>query len=331
MKMMERTPKISFANSVVFHNIHRGFITVTYILEGGFIHRDSTGVRQEYGSVGNTLSQQQQQRPHTQWLNTGSGMLHEEMFDNKTSQNNWLKPVRQELYQLWLNVPAAEKWSEPFTCLLGGPQDVTTATATTTPLVVQKESGVKTLILAGNFQGQSAAAPVVSDVTILHVQIPAQQQWVYHVPAQYETVLLYVRKGSGLECVTSTTTKDTNASGGSSSSSSSRTKIPVHHVAYMEATGDALVLRNADMNDLVDFLVLAGEPIREPFFASGSMVMSSPNEIKQAYADYQRGLFGVPWDHKLSDQEWMRHIEVTGPTRVKTKVSSGSSLDGTKK
>jgi redox-sensitive bicupin YhaK (pirin superfamily) len=214
-------------------------------------------------------------------------MLHEEMFDHNNKANTdsssfW--PVRQELYQLWLNVPAAYKFTKPTTVLLGGPDE--------TPLIVTDNS--QTLLLAGSLNGHHAAAPLVSEICLAHVQIAPGGTWTYHdVP--FATVALYVRKGSGLQC------EDAD--------------IPVHHMAYMDPTGDQLVLHNTDTENAVDFLLLAGEPIREPFMASGSMVMNTPGEINQAYADYERGLFGAPWDHKLSDKEWMEHVQKTSPNR----------------
>jgi hypothetical protein len=57
-----------------------------------------------------------------------------------------------------------------------------------------------------------------------------------------------------------------------------------------------------------DFLLLAGEPLNEPVAAQGSMVMNTYDEINVAYSDYQVGKMGVPWDHKLSDEEWKAHV-----------------------
>ena len=266
---------------------HRGFITLTYILDGGFVHRDSVGVRQTYGGSLQTSNNgvlteasSSNHQKHTQWLHTGSGMLHEEMFDN-TSSGSWWKPKRQELYQLWLNVPRREKMDEPMTLLLGGPNE--------TPLVQQTTS--RTLVLAGSFAGGTAAAPIHSPLCILHVQVEPGGTWTYsEVVPHFETAMLYVRKGNGLECAS--------------------TPIPVHSMAYLEkGIQGPFVLHNTDRQNMVDFLFLAGDPLREPCFSSGSMVMSNPSEINQAYADYQMGLFGTPWDHKLSDDEWKQHVE----------------------
>ena len=67
--------------------------------------------------------------------------------------------------------------------------------------------------------------------------------------------------------------------------------------------GDGLALTNADAG-LTDVLVLAGQPIGAPVIASGTMVMNSQSQVNQALQDYQRGDFGVPWGHELSDEEW---------------------------
>lgn len=39
------------------------------------------------------------------------------------------------------------------------------------------------------------------------------------------------------------------------------------------------------------------------------MVMNYPHEINNAYLDYQMGKMGLPWDHELSDEEWLKHVE----------------------
>lgn len=73
---------------------HRGFQTLTYMIEGKFAHEDSTGSKGTLRSGG------------LQWMNAGSGVLHSEMPLMKDGQL-WG-------YQLWLNAPSREKWSDPF-------------------------------------------------------------------------------------------------------------------------------------------------------------------------------------------------------------------------
>jgi len=67
---------------------HRGFITLTIVLKGGINHRDSIGVKQSYGRL-------EKHEKFAQYLKTGSGMLHEEMWDIDGDGG-----VDQELYQV---------------------------------------------------------------------------------------------------------------------------------------------------------------------------------------------------------------------------------------
>ena len=273
---------------------HRGFITITYILHGGFIHRDSEGVQQAYGAASDSVGTNgdRYNGKHTQWLTTGRGMLHEEMFDIPTKFDLNHLNSRQELYQIWLNVPSKYKMDEPYSLLLGGD--------TETPVVYSSDSKAKTLVLAGTYDGQSSIAPAVTDLVLFHVTLQPGAGWKFAVPSTlYETAFIYLRQGT-LQC-----------DAGSSSSSNDETVIPVHHTAYFEKRGGNIIQVTAGDNDVADFMFLAGVPIKEPCYASGSMVMNYPNEIEDAYSDYQKGLFGIPWDHKLSDEDWKIHVQNT--------------------
>jgi len=253
---------------------HRGFITVTYFLDGGFRHRDSMGIKQMYGA------EKRHGGKHTQWLETGAGVLHEEMFD--MAQENLFMPIRQELYQLWLNVPASHKLDSPRTLLLGGDDE--------TPTIVEKDNQgrtTKTLLLAGSYQTYQAVAPIESKLSIMHVRMDPQTTWQYDLPASFETVVMYIRQGSLLD---------------------NDTVLPAHHTVYFENNGERIVLHAE--KDGADFMLLAGEPIREPCVAQGSMVMNSGGEINQAYQDYQMGAFGRPWKESLTDKEWEQHVHL---------------------
>ena len=243
---------------------HRGFITVTYILRGGFLHRDSAGVKQTYGA------EERHQGKHTQYLMTGAGLLHEEMFD--IQPDNAMGVSGQELYQLWLNVPAADKLSTPFSQLLGNEE---------TPIAVDET--VETIVLAGEYQGRQSAAKLFSDLSIFHVKLlSCQSTWDYDIPKSHETALLYLRTGSVII---------------------DGQRVGPHNTVYLESFGGRVTLSSTS-DGPADFLFLSGEPLREPVAAQGSMVMNSAYEINQAYPDYQKGNMGAPWDHTLSDEEW---------------------------
>lgn len=254
--------KTFFAEGFPSHP-HRGFVTVTYILKGGFSHRDSLGIKQIYGA------EERHGGKHTQWLTTGAGMLHEEMFDIK---GLW---SRQELYQLWLNLPASEKLCSPKVDLLG-PNEC--------PVI--ENDGCKTVVLAGEFGGVLSAAPNLSDVCILHAALDAGATWQHTLPASHQTTILYVRQGS---------------------IQIGSTIVPPHHTVYFGTIGNELSIKS---DDGADFMVLSGAPLNEPVSAQGSMVMNTPNEINQAYVDYEMQKMGVPWDHKINDSQWKDHIKV---------------------
>jgi redox-sensitive bicupin YhaK (pirin superfamily) len=249
---------------------HRGFITVTYILRGGFRHRDSLGMAQSYGA---------RQNKHTQWLHTGAGMLHEEMFDIQYHHNPF-QPSFQELYQLWLNVPSSEKLTPPRIVLLGGPED--------TPCVLETNdqgAATTTLVLAGTYQNYTSRAPLASPVHLLHVKLQKHTCWNHTLPGTFQTAIVYVRQGA------------VHVQG---------TRIPPHATAYLSSEGNVLQLRALEGD--ADVLVLAGQPLGEPVAAQGSMVMNHYDEINQAYADYQAGTMGRPWRETLTDQEWKLHV-----------------------
>jgi redox-sensitive bicupin YhaK (pirin superfamily) len=248
---------------------HRGFVTLTYILDGAFVHRDSLGQRQVYGTQ-EKPNNSAAILPHSQWLHTGAGVLHEEMFLNQGLS------TRQELFQLWINCPKAKKFDPPFSILLGGDD-----AEHPTPTVTQK--GTSTLVLAGCYDGQCSAAPIDSNLQVLHVKMEANARW--ECDSELSSTLLYVRQGSVL-C--------------------DGTPIPTHHRAHLDRSSRKIVLETT--TEPADFLFLAGQPLYEPVVQQGSFVLSSNSEVNQAYLDYQTGNFGSPWDHKLSDEDWQQHV-----------------------
>ncbi|WP_412971865.1 pirin family protein [Glaciecola sp. MF2-115] len=106
---------------------HRGFQTVTYMLNGKMQHKDSSGNEGIIEDGG------------LQWMNAGKGIIHEEM------------PMQIEGkmrgFQLWVNLPSSEKMSKP------GYQDIPTANIPE----LNSEKGSLIRVLAGNFKGQEGA------------------------------------------------------------------------------------------------------------------------------------------------------------------------------
>ncbi len=335
---------------------HRGFTTLTYFLNngggGGFVHRDSIGVKQTYGAKGSYQNQ-------AQWLFTGRGMLHEEMFDfvqNDLGEKNPRYNPRYELYQLWINVPGKHKLDAPKVQLLRETDndkiDVdtiprvaydTTAVSSVDGKTIKTHSEV--VVIAGSYRPHehssdepnksfaSTAEPLHSNLSVLHVNVEeteisrtddsqgqATPGWTYDIPSDHDTLIVYVRKGS---C-----TMETVATSSTDESTSSPTDVPIHSTVFVEkesngATNERLIIRPKELDNPLDLLVLSGQPLYrddgydndfvEPVAMQGSMVMNNNAQIQQAYTDYQYGQMGVPWDHELGDDEWMEHVRQTKP------------------
>mmetsp|Transcript_25513 Transcript_25513/g.37858 ORF Transcript_25513/g.37858 Transcript_25513/m.37858 type:complete len:349 (-) Transcript_25513:1625-2671(-) len=268
---------------------HRGFITLTYCIKGGMIHRDSMGSKQAYGA---------QERHHgnvAQWLIAGAGMLHEEMWDvvhGKDGNGNDGDGLvsKQELFQLWVNLPAQHKMTNPRVTLLNTKTDTGNLDpnadddeTVAIPTVQTEES--KTIILVGEYGNVRSEVETLSPMSILHVQINPNASWEMTLPDSFKTGILYMRTGSA---------------------SSDSVEIGAHYTATLSPNGNTFRLTAG--KDGADFMLLVGEPLYEPVQAQGSMVMNDPEEINVAYDDYSRGLMGRPWEHTLTDEEWDLHV-----------------------
>ena len=209
---------------------HRGFVTVTYCLKGGMVHRDSLGIKQSYGA------EPHHDGAHVQWLTAGAGVQHEEMWD---TTGNWFWSD-QELYQIWLNLPSSHKMVNPRVELLRRHDIVNDDPVPEGRTPVIEENGVITTVVSGEYNQKRATIDCPTDAAILRVHFTKRATWRHRMPRQHETAILYVRKGSirvGSEL------------------------IPVHHTAYLTSEGEELVIES---DEEADVLLLSGEPLREP-------------------------------------------------------------------
>jgi len=249
---------------------HRGFETVTFVLEGGMRHRDSEGLKMVYrgGSV--------------QWLTAGRGVLHEEMWATETP--------RQELYQLWVNLPRAHKWDAPEVQLLGT-ADVSGGTVRQAPLAKGDVDGVTVTVLAGSCGGIVSPVRTRSPLGVVRMEWaqPSVFRW-EEVPAGH-TAIAFVRQGA-------VSVGEQRADAGSL-------------VTFARAEGSepwAPGLQLTALEPDTDVLLMTGAPLREPVAMRGSMVMNTQAEIQEAYRDYQQGVFGAAWSPRSSDADWLAAI-----------------------
>ena len=214
---------------------HRGFITFTYMLDGHMEHRDSMGNRGDLRAGG------------VQWMRAGSGVIHSEM----PSQTNGL----MRGFQLWINLPAAEKMSSP------AYQEFD---AQMIPQICVGDALVK--VLSGHFS--ECEGPVKDDHTemlYLDVELPASSR--FDLPLQEGmTGFLYPFEGTVVvEGVV----------------------LPTHNLGVL-GSGDRLEANTTD--EAARFILVAGRPLNEPILQHGPFVMSSREEIEHALRDYRDGI-----------------------------------------
>ncbi len=238
---------------------HRGFETVTFVRQGFIDHSDSLGATARFGSG------------DAQWLTAGRGIVHSEMFPllDRAGAN----PL--ELFQIWLNLPAADKMVEPYFTMLWS--------KAIPRLVTTDDSGQVTevTVVAGALEGlQPLAAPPDSwasrpqaDLAIWQMVLQPSARWTLPPAVQSDTIrTMYVFAGSlriGERVV----------------------QAPLGVVLQ---SNEPLALAAGGRG--AEALVLQGRPIGEPIVQYGPFVMNDRAGIEQAFTDYRRsGFGGWPW------------------------------------
>lgn len=223
---------------------HRGIETVTYMLEGSVHHRDSLG---NSGLIGSG---------DVQWMTSGSGIMHEEM-PRRSEQGNVYG------FQLWVNLPAALKMSQPRY------QEVN---ANTIPTV--EKDGTKIRIVAGEVSGvEGPVTEIAANPVYLDVELDQGSSFNYPIPSGHTTVA-YVFEGE--------------ADFGVNVDGSGQLVNAVHLIEFGD--GDSLEV-NTTPDSGVRFMLMAGAPFREPIVPYGPFVMNTPEEIQQALHDLRNGTF----------------------------------------
>jgi quercetin 2,3-dioxygenase len=241
---------------------HRGFETVTYMIDGTFLHQDSIG-------GGGVI-----QNGATQWMTAGAGILHIERPPDALIDSGGLFHG----IQLWVNLPAKLKMTNPRYQDIEGRE---------IPEVID-DDGVKVKIICGDFWGKKGPVEgVAADPRYLDVFVPAGKRKTLKVET-YRQAFAYIFEGSG------------SFSGASEPFGVLREElvdgeeIHVREVVGNRSlvvldTGDEVTVRAGDHG--VRFLLVSGKPIREPVAWHGPIVMNTQAEIRQALSDLRSGAF----------------------------------------
>lgn len=211
---------------------HRGFITFTYMLDGHMLHEDSMGNRGDLRAGG------------AQWMKAASGVIHSEM----PQQTNGL--LRG--FQLWINLPAREKMSDP-------------EYQEFTPEAIPElhRDGERVRVLLGEYgETQGPISDPTTEAQYLDVTLAADRSF-KQILRPDDTAFIYVFEGSA-------------TLGGSD--------LPQHSLAVL-SPGNAVELVAGP--DGARFILVAGKPVGEPVVQYGPFVMNSREEIEQALMDYR--------------------------------------------
>lgn len=220
---------------------HRGFETVTYMLDGRMRHKDNHGNEGLLtpGSV--------------QWMTAGRGLVHSEMPEQESG--------RMRGFQLWVNLPARDKMTDPKYQEFA-PENIPVATPA---------AGVRVKVIAGKVG--EVTGPIVqpaTDPVYLDVAIDAGKAWEYRLPEGHNA-FAYAFEGAA----TVGEGDDARA-------------LDTHEMAVLGG-GDLLQLRAGAQ--AARLIVVAGRPLREPVMRHGPFVMNTKQELMQAFVDYQEGRF----------------------------------------
>ncbi|CAD7719537.1 hypothetical protein LMG31886_14640 [Xanthomonas hydrangeae] len=220
---------------------HRGFETVTYMLDGRMRHKDNHGNEGLLtpGSV--------------QWMTAGRGLIHSEMPEQESG--------RMRGFQLWVNLPARDKMTEP-KYQEYAPESIP---------IAQPAPGVTVKVIAGTV-GQ-VRGPIVQPATdplYLDIALAPNVSWDYVLPSGHNA-FAYAFEGA-------LTVGEGDAA----------RALPAQELAVLGG-GERLTLHAGAEG--AQLILVAGRPLNEPVMRHGPFVMNTKQELMQAFVDFQEGRF----------------------------------------
>ena len=232
---------------------HRGFETVTYMIDGTFEHRDSTGGG---GLITNG---------DTQWMTAGSGILHiERPPETLVASGGLFHGV-----QLWVNLPSKQKMVDPRY------QDIR---AGKLPLFSSPDGGALIRVIAGDFAGTSGPGMTHTPIAMVHATLEEGARLAIPWDSGFNS-LVYALGGSG-----------TVGSGPNAAPLQSGQLCVLGDGDFIEVHADRNIV---GPRRSLEVLLLGGRPIKEPVAHYGPFVMNTREELAQAFDDFQHGRMGV--------------------------------------
>lgn len=225
---------------------HRGMETVTFILAGDIMHQDSGGHESVIESGG------------IQWMTAGQGLIHSEVSSSKFKKEGG----DLEILQLWINLPAKLKMTEPR--YVGLQKEEINH-------FELSEGKVSVQMIAGDWDGNQGSFETLSPMFLSTITMAKGGKFNKSIPVG-ENVFFYIVRGE-VKILSE--------------------KIPFRNLVEFTNDGGNLSVEASD-----DAVLILGhaKPFNEPMVAQGPFVMNTQQEIMEAYRDYQQGKFGT-WKH----------------------------------
>lgn len=223
---------------------HRGFETVTFALAGKIEHGDNQG---NHGVI---------EPGDLQWMTAGRGILHKEFHETEFAKRDRVL----HMIQLWVNLPAEFKWTEPIYQAI---------TADQMGRYQSMDLQFEVIVYAGEAFGIEGPARTFSPMNIYKLDIKQGETVLLEEPADFNTGILII---SG--------------------------KLQVNEEYEVMGTDFLLFANDGQPFALTgeeahsEVFVLSGQPLHEPVFKMGPFVMNTKEEAFQAHRDFQDGLFG---------------------------------------
>jgi quercetin 2,3-dioxygenase len=220
---------------------HRGFETITYMLDGRMRHRDSAGHEGVLGPGG------------VQWMTAGRGVIHSEIPEQTAG--------RMEGFQLWLNLPAADKMCVPWYRDFAAAELPAYRTA----------AGAAVTVIAGTSRDvQGAVSRPLTQPLYLDIVLPAGVAFEERLAAELNAFIVVYR-------------------GAVTVADEMVTALQLGVLDTDPAADGVRLLAKEDSR----LLLVAGKPLQEPIVQHGPFVMNDEQEIYQAISDYRQGRLGV--------------------------------------
>lgn len=220
---------------------HRGFQTVTFIISGDIAHKDSGGHESVITAGG------------VQWMNAGRGLIHEEV----SSANFKTHGGGLEVLQLWINLPAKLKMTDPYYKGLQKNE---------IPLVTQDDEKVSVQVIAGNWNHTQGPFTPSTNISSLLIHLKSGGSATFSIPQDHQ-IFFYVVQG------------EVQVDGQS---------VKAMNLVEFNPDGDQLHI-GCLSNALI--LLCHAVPLSEPVVFGGPFVMNTEDEIKAAFADLRAGKF----------------------------------------